>query len=114
MHPIAAADERNEVPRQQIVLLHMISDSFNRVRQVERVMPPLPRLDQGDQHIQPVALRAITTRAHQPFDLLQGTTIVALGFDRCDVHDPMPSNVLCVYRVVLSMSSDETNIDDAI
>jgi len=46
VHPIAAADEGNEVTRLKPVLIHMILDRLHRVWKIEPIMLPLPGFDQ--------------------------------------------------------------------
>jgi tRNA(fMet)-specific endonuclease VapC len=70
VHPVAAADEGNEVARLKSVLVHMVFDRLHRVREVHRVVPALPCLDQGHQHIEAIALWRAALRGHQAFDLL--------------------------------------------
>src|SRR5882757_4301992 len=37
-----------------------------------------------------------------------------MGLDWCDFHNPNPSDALCVDRIVLPMSADKPDIDDAV
>ena len=46
VHPIAAADEGNEVTRLKPVLIHMILDRLHGVWKIEPIMLPLPGFDQ--------------------------------------------------------------------
>ena len=87
VHAISAADKRNEVARLQSALLHVVSNCFHRVRQVERIVLPLPCFHQRDQYIKPIAFRRIPPGIHQSFDLLENAAIVTIGFDRSDIHD---------------------------
>src|SRR5271170_5736419 len=56
MDAIAASDEGNEVTRLKSVLVHMVFDRLRRVGEVPAGVA-LPRLDQGHQHIEAIALR---------------------------------------------------------
>jgi len=86
VHTIPAADKGNKVARLQPILLHVVSNGFYRVRQIERIVVPLPCLHQCDQYIKPIALGRIPPGIHQSFDLPESAAIIAMGFDRCDIH----------------------------
>jgi len=47
MDAVTAADEGNKVGWLQSVLVHVVFDCLHRIRQVDRVVPAFPRLDQG-------------------------------------------------------------------
>ena len=63
VHAIAAADEGDEVARLKPISVHVILDRFHRVRKVERIMFPLARLDQRDQHVESIAFGGVALRA---------------------------------------------------
>ena len=86
MHAIPAADKRNKIARLQPALLHVVSNCLYRVRQVERIVLPLPCFHQSDQYIKPISLGRIPPGIHQSFDLPENAAIVTMGFDRCDIH----------------------------
>jgi hypothetical protein len=87
VHAIAAADERDEVARLKPILLHVIFYRFYRVWKIERIMFPLPGLDQRDQNVKAIAFGGIVLRHHQALDFFEDAAVIALGFDRFDVHD---------------------------
>jgi hypothetical protein len=87
VHAIAAADERDEVARLKPILLHVIFDRFYRIWKVEWIMFPLPGLDQRSQNIKSIAFGGVAFRHHQALDFLEDAAVIALSFDRFDVHD---------------------------
>jgi hypothetical protein len=98
VHAIPTPDKEDEVARLQPALLHVISDGLYRIRQIERVMLPLPGFHQRHQHIESIALRRIAPGIHQPVDRLESAAIVTLGFDKISMAEI--SNILCVNDVV--------------
>ena len=86
VNAIAAADKGNEIARLQSTLLHVVSDRLHRVRQIEPVMLAFPCFDQRNQYIEPIALGRIAPGIHQSLNLLENAAIVAVGFDRRDIH----------------------------
>jgi len=87
VHPIAAADEGNEVTRLKPVLIHMILDRLHRVWKIEPIMPPLPGFDQCHKHVEAITLGRVTPRGHQALDLLESVAVIMPGLDWRDVHD---------------------------
>ncbi len=55
VNAVATADKRNEVARLQSALLHVIPNGLHRVRKIKPVMLALPRLNQRNQHVEPIA-----------------------------------------------------------
>ena len=60
----AVADLGHQIFRRQPVLLHVVADGGNRIRQVDWVVLGLPGLDEGDQNIEMVAVGRIALRCH--------------------------------------------------
>jgi len=83
---LSIADKGDEIQRIQAVLFHVILDGADGIRKIERIVLGLKGLDQSHQDIEPIALRRVPFRAHQALDFLEGASIIALGFDRSDVH----------------------------
>ena len=54
----------------------------------------VPGLDQGNEHIEPIAIRRVALRMHQSFDLLERTAVVALALDRFD-FDSLRLQLVC-------------------
>ena len=49
--------------RAEPLLLHVIFDRFNRIRQIERIVFCLPSLDEDNEHIKPIARGVRASRA---------------------------------------------------
>ena len=79
MNPIAAANEGNEIPWFQPVLVHVIFYRRHGIREIERIMLALPSLYQRDKHIKAISLRSIALCGHQVRDFLENAAVVTLG-----------------------------------
>ena len=63
VHPVAAADEGNEVARSKPILVHMILDRLHRIRKIEPIMLPLPGFDQCHKHVEAIAIGRVARRS---------------------------------------------------
>src|SRR6516164_2027888 len=64
----------------------MVLDRLHRVREVHWIMLPLPRLHQGNEHVEAIALRRVALCHHQALNLFEDLAVIALVLDWRNVH----------------------------
>ena len=87
VHPIAAADEGNEVTRLKPLLIHMILDRLHPGLEDRTDNAAAPRLRPIHKHVEAITLGRVTPRGHQALDLLESVAVIMPGLDWRDVHD---------------------------
>src|SRR5262249_39332289 len=78
-------DQRLEVPARQSLLLHPEFDRFDRVGRIDGKARRLVGVDQGGQHVEPIARGRTQPGAPQALDLGQRGFMILLAANRLDV-----------------------------
>jgi hypothetical protein len=78
----ARTDDRLEIASREALLPHAKLDRFDRIGRVDRFVLALVGVDQGRQHVEPIAFRRAGLGAPQTPQLGQGRLGIGLGADR--------------------------------
>lgn len=90
-------------------------DGLDWVGQIDREVFRLVGLNKRSKHVQTVAVgyADVGVALHQPGDFLQRSFIIGFGSDRADVHDLLHFHGFGIDLVVLGVSADEFDVNNA-